>query len=42
MNPLFLYFLDDLLNKIDINPENINFEILENEEINDENKLIVL
>lgn len=42
LNPLFLYFLDDLLNRVNINPENVNFEILENEEINEENKSIVL
>ncbi len=42
LNPLFLYFIEDLLKKIKINPNDVNFELLENEEITSENKLIVL
>lgn len=41
-NPLFLPFLKDLLLITNINPKNINFEILENQNIDNENKVEVL
>ncbi len=41
-NPLFLPFLKELLQTTNINPKNINFEILENENIDNENKIEVL
>lgn len=42
LNPLFFNFLDELHSEILIDPTKINFEILENYEINDENKFIIV
>lgn len=42
LHPLFLHFIDELSRELKVNPFMINFEILENDDITDDNKMILV
>lgn len=42
MNPLFLSYIESLTNEFNINTSKVNFEILENEEITEDNRSVIL